>query len=495
MADDLSKYGTVGDDDMAKYGEFTAAPSAAQPPTAPGSLIPEPVKRFASNALAAINPLPGLGQIASEATNPNIGLKKTIESHFFQPQADQFHQAASVMRGEGEGAGMGLPGRLSMAGGHALAGALPLVGPAAARAGEQIASGDVAGGLGAGAGLVTSMLAPSVIRGTGRSLSAAAEPIAENAAGIAFRDRAFGRNGELGGMTPGRFALDYTSGVRPGTVTRQAQQSLSDINNRLEGVVGASNADTSLKPARDVVGDRIQRAGERNSKIEPGQLQPMAEYLGGKPTPNFAGATEYSPGAHTPVTFHPPATTAYGAGTPQVTRGVSPEPVVAETQTPANLLGMKRQFSNDFVRNWNPVSETKGQLGVARQATHALGDELHTAVPESKPLDVAASAGIPIAENSEIKALRAGPIQNMMNRFGAHTGALTSAIVGGATHGPAGAALGLAVPELLANPTVQMAGARALDTAGKIAAFNRAKGLAAPSLPLSAPLMVKRQTQ
>lgn len=46
-------------------------------------------------------------------------------------------------------------GRYSEAIGHTMAGALPLLGPAAATAGEQIGTGDVAGGMGGAAGLLT----------------------------------------------------------------------------------------------------------------------------------------------------------------------------------------------------------------------------------------------------------------------------------------------------------------------------------------------------
>lgn len=48
--------------------------------------------------------------------------------------------------------------------GHGLATALPVIGPAAANAGEQIGSGDIAGGLGAAAGILT----PSALAGSGR---------------------------------------------------------------------------------------------------------------------------------------------------------------------------------------------------------------------------------------------------------------------------------------------------------------------------------------
>ena len=62
----------------------------------------------------------------------------------------------------------GLEGRYSEALGHAAAGSLPLIGPAAAQAGEQIGSGDVAGGSGAGLGLIASMFAPRVASGVAK---------------------------------------------------------------------------------------------------------------------------------------------------------------------------------------------------------------------------------------------------------------------------------------------------------------------------------------
>lgn len=54
-------------------------------------------------------------------------------------------------------------GRFSEAAGHTLAGALPLVGPAAAAAGETIGSGDFAGGAGQIAGLAAGAKAPAIV--------------------------------------------------------------------------------------------------------------------------------------------------------------------------------------------------------------------------------------------------------------------------------------------------------------------------------------------
>lgn len=56
-------------------------------------------------------------------------------------------------------------GDYMQAGGHALAAAVPGLGPAAASAGEQIAAGDTAGGVARGAGQVALALAPAIKRG------------------------------------------------------------------------------------------------------------------------------------------------------------------------------------------------------------------------------------------------------------------------------------------------------------------------------------------
>jgi hypothetical protein len=442
------------------FEQFKAAQGSQSGPDqidAPGAM-----RRFAGGFASALNPLPAIGNLASEATAPGGSLMTAIEHQYFQPQADQMHRAADEFRTARMNTGLPAAAAYISALGHGLAGAVPLIGPAAAHAGERIGTGDVAGGLGEGTGLIAGgALLPEAMRMAGKGLSATAEPLAENASGIAYGDRAWGRNGERGGMTPGRFALDYTRGVRPGAVADQAQTALRGLNDKLHVVVGNAPGDYHLAPARAIPGGEIQKAQAAGSTVTPPRLQPMADFLGGPAPPGFKGAVN---AGTTPVTSAP-----NWGGQPTIVPTGPPSPAtIAEAQPPLQGLAMKRQFGDDFVRNYNPISDTKGQLGVARQTQHAMADELHRVAPGSKPLDVAMSAGIPIAEKADIKALRAGPVQNMINRFGAHTGALTGAIAGGVTHGVPGAIAGLAIPEFLANPTVQMIGARGLDLGGKI---------------------------
>src|SRR5574343_1915151 len=107
---------------------------------------PEPVTtsaawRFVSNAAAMLNQVEMAKGVYQAARHP----------------VDTVTGIASQMGDEWKKAGdLAEQGRYLEAGGHAVAGSLPLVGPQAAKVGEQIAAGDVAGGLGATAG----MLAP-----------------------------------------------------------------------------------------------------------------------------------------------------------------------------------------------------------------------------------------------------------------------------------------------------------------------------------------------
>lgn len=98
-----------------------------------------PVGRFLSNFGATINPVTMAKGLYQTATHP-------IESGtaILASQGEQFDKAVDAYRG----------GRYSEMVGHGAASMLPILGPAAAEAGEQIGSGDVAGGLGKAAGII-----------------------------------------------------------------------------------------------------------------------------------------------------------------------------------------------------------------------------------------------------------------------------------------------------------------------------------------------------
>ncbi len=405
------------------FDEFSKAP----PSLLPGNPGSEPAERFVSNFASAVNPFPGIVQMAKEATNPQIGLRATLGRHLIDPQVEQLGKARKAAQGTGEFEHMSVPGRISSAIGHGAAGVLPLVGPAAANAGEQIGSGDVAGGLGTGAGLVTATTLPDILSAGGRGLQRTAEPIAENAMGIRNVDRAPAK-------APGRAALDYTSGVRPSSVSESAGNVIGDLSTQRNQILANSPAQVSLAPARAEVESAIGRAAAGNSDI--GHLVPMREQLN-VPRPGFTGATG-------------PA-------------GIS------EFQSPSDFLPIRQRFGEDFTKFdvARPVSNETRAVG--NRVYGKLTNELHSTVPESALPDEAISNLIPVRDATRARDLNAGLAQRFLGRFGAHTGALAGGLYGASIGGLPGAVAGIAIPELLADPTVQMTAARGINAAGEAA--------------------------
>lgn len=135
---------------------------------------PEPVnlhagmRRFVTNAADVLNPV-NLVEGTLQAVASPLQTTKDVWS----AMGDQAGKARTAFD----------EGRYSEAFGHGVASAIPIIGPAAADAGEQMAEGDVAGGMGRAAAL-GAVSSPSVIRG---SVNAA-----RNTIPAGLRDRAAG---------------------------------------------------------------------------------------------------------------------------------------------------------------------------------------------------------------------------------------------------------------------------------------------------------------
>lgn len=131
------------------------------------------VGRFLSNAGEMLNPVSLVKGVASAVAHPidtltNIG---TAAADQYQQGKEQYQQGHPID-----------------AAGHFVASGIPLLGPMAAQAGQQIASGDVAGGLGKGFGLVAPAAVPGMVRAGAQVLRAAPEGAAAAAeAGAASR--------------------------------------------------------------------------------------------------------------------------------------------------------------------------------------------------------------------------------------------------------------------------------------------------------------------
>lgn len=385
----------------------------------------EAVGRFAEGMANAVNPIPGIKAIA---TDPQ-GLKHGIEENVFRPQVEQFGKAADAARGKGEFEGMGPIGRASEAFGHGLAGAVPLVGPSAANAGDQIGNGDVAGGLGSAAGLLATSATPLGTSGIGRGLQRAAEPVMENALGIRNVDRA------PGGKMPGRAALDMTRGFKPETIEGSARDAMSgQVANRAAAMAASPNARPSLRPALDEIEAAQKKGAAGNSDMS--HLAPMHDQLT-TPKPGFTGATQGNP------------------------------LTISELQNPDNFLALRQRFGNDFTKFDHARPLPSETMNVGNRAYHRLTDEFHREVPGTAEPDTNIANLTPVAESAAARKLNAPTLQRMVGRFAPHTGALVGAVGGYHAAGPLGAAAGIAVPEILASPTVQAAAARGLNGAGR----------------------------
>lgn len=106
--------------------------------------------RFAANAAEVLNPITMAEGVYNAVRHPVQTAQDVIGA--------QINEAKTAYEAAKEG-------QYSRAAGHGLAAALPLVGPMAAEAGEQIASGDIAGGLGKGGGLLAPVAAVEGVRG------------------------------------------------------------------------------------------------------------------------------------------------------------------------------------------------------------------------------------------------------------------------------------------------------------------------------------------
>ena len=125
------------------------------------------VGRFLSNAGEMLNPV-------TLATGLYGAVRHPVDTavNVARSQYDQGVQAVDMAK----------QGRYSEMVGHGVAAALPLIGPAAAEAGQQIGSGDVAGGLGKGTGLVAPFAALPAVRAGARAVVGGAPKLAEAAA-------------------------------------------------------------------------------------------------------------------------------------------------------------------------------------------------------------------------------------------------------------------------------------------------------------------------
>jgi hypothetical protein len=140
---------------FAKAGVDTKAGGPAPPE---GSAL----GRFASNLGEKLNPVAAVKGVVQAVTHPVDTYHAAVDA-----SAQQFGKAREAYQ----------QGRYSEAVGHGVAGALPVIGPAAADVGEQIGRGDVAGGLGGATGLLAPFAAGPAVSAARGALPARAAAV------------------------------------------------------------------------------------------------------------------------------------------------------------------------------------------------------------------------------------------------------------------------------------------------------------------------------
>lgn len=229
--------------------------------------------RFASNAGEMINPI-AIAQGIWGAIRHPLDTAANIGS----ASLDQGKQALDLAK----------QGRYTEAAGHTVA-MLPVLGPAAAAAGEQIANGDVAGGLGKGFGLLASLEAPRGVNAAAKLVRALPEGAAVAAdAGAAARvadvmaPKVGANKARFGNM-----AADVAPQIAEDIARDGAPLSREGLHQMVQDKLGAAevaldaahdarfkSAATPTKPLLDAL--RAKRAALTSPAIEASDITPQA---------------------------------------------------------------------------------------------------------------------------------------------------------------------------------------------------------------------------
>jgi hypothetical protein len=273
----------------------------------------------------------------------------------------------------------------------------------------------------------------------GAGLQAVAPKIAETALGVTPKLRRPGR-------AIGQAVLDETTGLSPSKIAASTQDVLTGLNQQLETAAANSPHVASTQPALQVILNEAQKAAEKNSGQTLEKLNQVWDQL----------------------------TKEYGTSNP------------IPSDLPASRILQLKRGVDDLVKNWQPA-ERQGFDPILKQVRGALDAELDRTVPEAAELNQRMSSLIPAKQRAVIESSKAPFVQRVLGRTKAHTGALVGAAVGGSagyreggTPGAlVGGVAGLVTPEIIAEPSVEMALARLAQKGGTISRVARGTGLQA----------------
>mgnify|MGYP001558271183 CR=1 FL=1 len=433
----------------------------------PPADTPGAVRRFVGGAAEMLNPVTMAQGAYRAARHPIETANAAVDA-----SAQQFWKAADAWQ----------QGRWSEAAGHGAAGAMPFVGPAAATIGEQIGSGDVAGGLGAAAGL----LAPIAV----------ARPTARLArrAGPALQQSAERRVVQALGPTKERFKA---------IAERRAPEILT---RRLGGSRETLQATSASKAAAvgTEIDDLLQREGGRPINPQPvidalerakGDFQttrqvPLAEAI--------QQGLERAPGARVsgnmvelPIVYEPRAV-AQLTSLQRVLSELGPEARVdqivairrAWDKVVSDAGGFQHRAQGGVGQPLKDISEAAAK----RQATSAIRQLLSDEVPDLakvnkefafwKDLDV-------VLRQTLQRTQPQGP--SLIGRVREGAGQVAGAVIGGTAGGPVGAgvgavltgALGKAAHAAFTSPRWRLVSARTRATLAEAIAGGNPERIAA----------------
>lgn len=379
-------------------------------------------------------------------------------------------------------------GRYSEMAGHGLAGVTPLIGPAAAKVGERIGSGDVAGGLGEGAFLVGSVAAPAIAKGTAKGVNTALRAgganeklatVADQLAAKKFTEAVAPRStaGKNVRLTNQATALapDVLRAEGMGAWTRtgfgqKVSAKLDEATAHLDEVADARNAghafatkpiiDDLLEQRRELTAEAVegskpaQKVTERTSAILDERGQPIrveertAEPIGRDVVPE-----------------HNKTAVA------QIDKAIAELRALGSIARYESLRRIRQSYDQAAQAKYNPAVTAdfmvkQGEASGAARVTGALRDGLAKIDPET------AKANKPYAMWRQMdRVVRAAEeLDRARPTVGRRIiGGLTGAIVGnqaaGGVGGVVGAILGrMADSSLVGSPTTQILTARALTT-------------------------------
>lgn len=270
-------------------------------------------------------------------------------------------------------------GRYSEAIGHSAAGVLPLVGPAAAHAGERIGSGDIAGGIGESA----AVLAPFAVPAAAGAIGGGGQKVA--------------RNLYMRSLKPTKAVLEDAPAFRTGgQAAARTEMARTGLENRIPvgGARGVEKAGGLIENINEKIADRIAQSDLAGRHIDPAQVAKRAQEIKAKfanqvtPQSDLAAIDQ----AITDFMAHP----SFGA-----TGGAAS--LLAPSEAQAMKQGTYRTLKGKVYGELKSA-DTEAQKALAR----GLKEEIATVAPEVGPLNLEESQLINLQKALQDRARTAG---------------------------------------------------------------------------------------